>query len=48
MLLQGKHNKKAPTMVFAGVAVVAALLSLLLPETKGKRLPENVDDVEKS
>nr|XP_060609660.1 solute carrier family 22 member 2-like [Anolis sagrei ordinatus] len=35
-----------PLLVFTAVAIVAAGSVLLLPETKGRNLPETIDDVE--
>ncbi|POI31138.1 hypothetical protein CIB84_005111 [Bambusicola thoracicus] len=35
-----------PLVVFAGIAVVGGGLVLLLPETKGKTLPETIEDAE--
>ena len=35
-------------MVFGGLSLVAAGVSLLLPETRGIKLPDTVEDVEGS
>ena len=35
-------------LVFGGVAVLAALVTLLLPETKGKSLPNSIADIERT
>jgi len=42
----GRENKTYPSIVFAGVSLLAGLLSILLPETRDRRLPETVDDIE--
>ncbi|ODM96193.1 Solute carrier family 22 member 8 [Orchesella cincta] len=42
----GKDNRTYPSIVFGCVALVAGCISLLLPETRNRRLPESVEDVE--
>ncbi|KAE8281020.1 Solute carrier family 22 member 7 Organic anion transporter 2 [Larimichthys crocea] len=36
-----------PQIIICSVAIISGLMSLLLPETVNKRLPETIDDVEK-
>ncbi|ESO88972.1 hypothetical protein LOTGIDRAFT_106739 [Lottia gigantea] len=44
--LDGDIGKVAPLIIFGLASVLAGLLMLFLPETKGKRLPETVEDAE--
>ncbi|KAH0627628.1 hypothetical protein JD844_003626 [Phrynosoma platyrhinos] len=39
-----KYHTSIPVSIFGGTAVVAGILSLLLPETHGKELPDYVED----
>ena len=36
-----------PTLIFTVMAITSGFLTLFLPETRGKKMPENFDDVEK-
>lgn len=42
----GEHSKSLPMLVFAVCIVVSGVVSLRLPETKGRALPETFEDVE--
>ena len=42
----GVKNSSLPFLIFGGSAIIGGLASLLLPETKGVKLPETVEDVE--
>ncbi|XP_018591250.1 solute carrier family 22 member 5-like isoform X1 [Scleropages formosus] len=44
-LLLGEYNKMAPYFIMGGLSVFVGLLSLLLPETKDKELPERINQV---
>ncbi|XP_036407503.1 solute carrier family 22 member 4-like [Megalops cyprinoides] len=41
----GKYNKIIPYILMGGISIVTGILSLLLPETKGKELPEHISQV---
>uniref|UniRef100_A0A8C9WJ33 Solute carrier family 22 member 5-like n=1 Tax=Scleropages formosus TaxID=113540 RepID=A0A8C9WJ33_SCLFO len=41
----GEYNKMAPYFIMGGLSVFVGLLSLLLPETKDKELPERINQV---
>ena len=45
-LLQGNTWRPFPSLVFGSVALAAAVLALLLPETRNRRLPETMQDGE--
>ena len=36
-----------PTLIFTVMAITSGALTLFLPETRGRKMPENFDDVEK-
>ena len=44
IVLLAEYDKTFPMMVFAGVALVAGVAGLRLPETKGKSLPETLEE----
>ncbi|KAG7461814.1 hypothetical protein MATL_G00195120 [Megalops atlanticus] len=41
----GKYNKIIPYIFMGVISIVTGILSLLLPETKGKELPEHISQV---
>ncbi|XP_071114900.1 organic cation transporter protein-like [Haliotis cracherodii] len=47
MHITGRYSQILPMLVFGGVAFLAGLLVLLLPETLNKKLPETIKDAEK-
>ena len=46
LLIQGNTWRPFPSLVFGSVALAAAALALLLPETRNRRLPETMQDGE--
>jgi OCT family organic cation transporter-like MFS transporter 4/5 len=42
----GKFGKALPLIIFGGSTIIVALLSIKLPETNGRKLLENVKDVD--
>lgn len=42
---QSEQAKWAPGVMIGGCAFVVSVLSIFLPETKGRELPQTVDDV---
>ena len=45
-LVKGDFGTALPLIIFGGLSVIAGVLSLFLPETKGKILPETIEDAE--
>ena len=43
----GVRNTSLPFLIFGGSAVIGGVVSVMLPETKGVKLPETVEDVER-
>ena len=44
--VQAKELPWLPGLVFGALSTVAGLLTLLLPETLGRPLPQTIDDIE--
>ena len=44
LYVDGNLGRALPQVVFAAVAVTAGLLSLLLPETLGRKLPDSLEE----
>ena len=42
----GVKNSSLPFLIFGGAAITGGVASTLLPETRGVKLPETVEDVE--
>ena len=47
-ILQGAIQPGIPAIIFGIVATLAGLLSLMLPETLNKKMPESVAEVERA
>ena len=45
-LIEGDFGTALPLIIFGGLSVIAGVLALFLPETKGKILPETIEDAE--
>ena len=39
-------NKVIPYILLGALSIIAGLLALILPETKGQQLPESIEDGE--
>ena len=48
VVLMGEHSRSLPMFIFACMSLVAALAGLKLPETKGRPMPETMEDLERS
>ena len=48
IFLQGAVHAGIPAIIFGIVATLAGLLSLMLPETLNRKMPESVAEVERS
>ncbi|XP_048239779.1 organic cation transporter protein-like [Haliotis rufescens] len=46
MYISGRFGQILPMLVFGGIAILAAFLALLLPETLNKKLPETIKEAE--
>ncbi|XP_046556209.1 organic cation transporter protein-like isoform X1 [Haliotis rubra] len=46
MYISGRFGQILPMLIFGGITILAALLSLLLPETLNKKLPETIKEAE--
>ena len=44
--MDGDFGKALPLIIFGGLSVLAGGLSLFLPETMGRILPETITDAE--
>jgi len=44
---QAKELPWLPSLLFGGLSTAAGLLTLLLPETLGRPLPQTIDDIER-
>ena len=45
-MFQGQHNTMLPIIIFGSVCMISAVVTFALPETKDRKLPETVADVE--
>ena len=43
---QGQRDRMFPILVFSAVCLAGAIVTFFLPETRGQKLPETVQDVE--
>jgi len=43
-LIGGRLGKASPQIVFGSLAILAGIAALKLPETRGKRLPETIEE----
>ncbi|KAJ7380520.1 hypothetical protein OS493_008985 [Desmophyllum pertusum] len=48
VVLMGEQSRSLPMFIFACMALVAGLAGLRLPETKGRPMPETMEDLESS
>ncbi len=39
-------DKRIPTFIFGGIALIAAVMALFLPETLNKEMPQTLEDGE--
>ena len=44
--LQSGYSRPLPTIIFGVVGLVAGLSAIVLPETKGQKLPETLEEGE--
>jgi OCT family organic cation transporter-like MFS transporter 4/5 len=44
--LQGDHWRPLPLLIYGALALCGGLLSLLLPETLNKKLPDTIEEGE--
>lgn len=42
-----KYSRVVQSSIFGGMVIIGGLLSIYLPETTGKEMPETLDDVSK-
>ena len=48
VVLMGEQSRSLPMFIFACMSLVAGLVGLRLPETKGHPMPETMEDLERS
>lgn len=48
VVLMGEQSRSLPMFIFACMSLVAGLIGLKLPETKGRPMPETMEDLERS
>lgn len=48
VVLMGEQSRSLPMFIFACMSLVAGLAGLKLPETKGRPMPETMEDLERS